>query len=95
MDKKHSIAYLVSLQNTLHDLMGQTIVGSRYTKALGAGIESLANKDIELKSSKFTVKILENKGNIYVNVYFTEGGLIETHEYLIEDLIDENSLGDA
>ena len=95
MNKKTSIAYLLTLQTTLDDLMGKSILGSRYTKALGAGIESLATNELELESNKYTVKILENKGNIYVQVYFTNGGLIETHEYLVSDLIDETTIGDS
>ena len=95
MDKKHSIAYLLTLQRTLDDLMGRSILGSKYTKALQSGIESLSNDEIELESNKFTVKVLEHKSNLYVQVYFTDGGLIETHEYLVDDLIDESNLGDA
>jgi hypothetical protein len=95
MDKKHSIAYLLTLQKTLDDLMGESMLGSKYTRAIQSGIESLANEDLEVESNKYTVKVLEHKGNIYVQVYFTEGGLIETHEYLVEDLIDEDSLGEA
>ena len=95
MDKKHSIAYLLTLQKTLDNLMGKTMLGSKYTKAIQSGIESLSNSELEIESTKYTVKVLEHKSNLYVQVYFTEGGLIETHEYLVEDIIDEESLGEA
>ena len=46
MDKKHSIVYLLTLKDTINDLMGSSLMGNRYTKALKAGIESLSSDDI-------------------------------------------------
>ena len=93
MNKKHSIAYLLTLRHTLDNLMGQSIMGCRYTKALKAGIDSLATKELEVESSSYTVKVLEEDGDVYVQVYLTNGGLLETHEYLKDNIVDEGNLG--
>ena len=95
MDKKHSIVYLLTLKDTINDLMGSSLMGNRYTKALKAGIESLSSDDIEVTSNKFVIKVVNDKGNLYVKVFLKKGGWLETHEYLAQDLIDENMLGES
>ena len=72
-----------------------TKVGYKYKKALFDGIKSLSNKEVELESTKFTVTVVDKHDDIYIDVYFTDGGLINTHKYCADGVVDENNIGEA
>ena len=71
------------------------MMGGRYTKALRAGIESLSSKELEVDTGSYTIKVLEDNGDVSVEVYVNDGGLLETHEYLRDNIIDESSVGES
>ena len=95
MDKRESILHLITLHKTLDKLMGKSVVGSKYKNALVDAVKSLSSKEIELESSKFTVTVIDKHDDIIIDVYFTDGGLINTHKYCADCLVDENNIGEA
>ena len=77
----------------LDELMGDTILGIKYTKSLRKGIESLEKNRLEVDNGTFKVNVKNKEEIITINVFHKNGEIIESLEYDAKSLIGNNILG--
>ena len=93
MNRKSSISYLKKLYVLLDRLMGETILGTKYTRSLKFGINSLEKNDLIVENGTFKVNIKKNVDNITIDVEHKSGQLIDSHKYDSESILSTNIIG--
>ena len=93
MNRESSISYLKKLYVLLNKLMGETLLGVKYTRSLKTGINSLEKNDLIVKNGTFEVNVKKNINNITVDVKHKSGELIDSHTYDSESLVSTNIIG--
>lgn len=77
----------------LDELMGETILGIKYTKSLRKGIESLEKNKLVVDNGTFKVNVKNKEEIITINVFHKNGEIIESLEYDAKSLIGNNIIG--
>ena len=77
----------------LDELMGETILGIKYTKSLRKGIESLEKNKLVVDNGTFKVNVKNKEEIITINVFHKNGEIIESLEYDAKSLIGNNLIG--
>ena len=93
MNRKSSISCLKKLYVFLDELMGETILGIKYTKSLRKGIESLEKNKLVVDNGTFKVNVKNKEEIITINVFHKNGEIIESLEYDAKSLIGNNIIG--
>ena len=78
MNRKKSINYLKKLHVLLNDLMGDTILGTKYIRSISKGIKSLEKNTLLVDNELFNVKVKNSKGVIRIDVSSKTGEIIDT-----------------
>jgi len=93
MNREDSIIILKKLYLLLDDLMGETLLGRKYTKSLKKGIRSLEKNSLLVKNHMFQVKVKNKKGVIIIDVKDLNGEIIESHVYDSKNIISDDIVG--
>ena len=95
MDRELSIRYLKKLHILLDELMGNTILGTKYIKSLSKGIKSLEKNKLQVDNGTFEVIVENNIDNITIDVSHKSGELIDTLTYDSKSILGDRILGKA
>ena len=93
MDRKDSIINLKKLYLLLDALMGETLLGMKYTRSLKKGISSLEKNRLLVKNNMFQVKVKDKNGAITINVQDLKGNTIESFKYDSKNVISDDIVG--
>ncbi len=93
MDRKDSIINLKKLYLLLDELMGETLLGMKYTRSLKKGISSLEKNRLLVKNNMFQVKVKDKNGAITINVQDLKGNTIESFKYDSKNVISDDIVG--
>ena len=93
MDRKDSIANLKKLYLLLDELMGDTLLGIKYTRSLKKGIKSLEKNALMVKNDLFQVKVKSKNGVISIDVRDLNGNTIESYKYDSKNVISDDIVG--
>lgn len=93
MTRESSILCLKKLYVLLNNLMGSTILGSKYTKSLKKAINSLERNKLMVENKIFKVKIENNIDNITIDVLSHNDDLIDSIRYDCDSFISEEIAG--
>ena len=93
MDRKDSIINLKKLYLLLDELMGETLLGMKYTRSLKKGISSLEKNRLLEKNNMFQVKVKDKNGAITINVQDLKGNTIESFKYDSKNVISDDIVG--
>ncbi len=93
MDRKDSIINLKKLYLLLDELMGETLLGMKYTRSLKKGISSLEKNKLLVKNNMFQVKVKDKNGAITINVQDLKGNTIESFKYDSKNVISDDIVG--
>ena len=93
MDRKDSIINLKKLYLLLDELMGETLLGMKYTRSLKKGISSLEKNRLLVKNNMFQVKVKDKNGVITINVQDLKGNTIESFKYDSKNVISDDIVG--
>ena len=93
MDRKDSIINLKKIYLLLDELMGETLLGMKYTRSLKKGISSLEKNRLLVKNNMFQVKVKDKNGAITINVQDLKGNTIESFKYDSKNVISDDIVG--
>ena len=93
MNREISIIHLKKLYVLLDNLMGNTILGYKYTKSLQKGINSLEKNELQVDNGTFKVIVENNIDNITIDVSHKSGEIIDTLKYDSQSLLGESIIG--
>ena len=93
MNRKKSINYLKKLHVLLNDLMGDTILGTKYIRSISKGIKSLEKNTLLVDNELFNVKVKNSKGVIRIDVSSKTGEIIDTIKYDSRNVISNDTVG--
>ena len=93
MKRIDSINYLKKLYILLDNIMGNSMLGMKYTKSLRKGIVSLEKNKLFVENSMFKVKVNNSKGAITIDVLHANGELIDSTTYNPDSIISDKTLG--
>ena len=93
MNRQLSITYIKKLYTLLDNLMGETILGVKYTKSLRKGIESLEKNKLVVDNGTFKVNVKNKENIITINVFHKDGEIIESLEFNSNLILGENIIG--
>ena len=93
MNREDSIINLKKLYLLLNELMGETLLGMKYTKSLKKGISSLKKNRLLVKNKMFQVKVKDKNGVISIDVQDLEGNSIESFKYDSQNVISDDIVG--
>ena len=79
----------------LDDLMGNTILGSKYIKSIEKGIKSLEKNKLQVDNGTFKVEVENNIDNITIDVSHKSGELIDTLTYDSKSILGDRIIGKA
>ena len=79
----------------LDDLMGNTILGSKYIKSIEKGIKSLEKNKLQVDNGTFKVEVENNIDNITIDVSHKSGELIDTLTYDSTSILGDRIIGKA
>ena len=79
----------------LDDLMGNTVLGSKYIKSLEKGIKSLEKNKLQVDNGTFKVEVENNIDNITIDVSHKSGELIDTLTYDSDSILGDRIIGKA
>jgi len=77
----------------LDKLMGDTILGTKYTRSLKKGIESLEKNKLVVDNGTFKVNVKNKEEIITINVSHKNGEIIESLEFDAKSIIGNNIIG--
>ena len=79
---------LQNLKAVLHKLMRNGHTRDKYVNALDDAIHEIANSEVHLVTSAFAVDVKEKENDgIIIDIFSTEGPLIDTIEYDSDDIL--------
>jgi hypothetical protein len=93
MNRKRSISYLKKLYVFFDDLMGNTILGSKYIKSIRKGIESLEKNKLVVDNGTFKVNVRNKENTITIDVFLKDGEIVESLEFSSNSVIGDNIIG--
>ena len=93
MKRTDSINYLKKLYVLLDNIMGNSMLGMKYTKSLRKGINSLQKNKLFVDNGMFKVKVNNSKGAITIDVLHSNGELIDSTTYDPDSVISDKTLG--
>ena len=96
MEKNSAANYLKKLRIVLKNLMGDTILGTKYVRSLNIAINVLEGNHAELITDVYAVNAINHNEGIIVDVFHNESGkLIESIEMGPSSIVDEKNLGET
>ena len=93
MNRKRSISYLKKLYVFFDDLMGSTMLGSKYIKSIRKGIESLEKNKLVVDNGTFKVNVKNKENTITIDVLLKDGEIVESLEFSSNSVIGDNIIG--
>ena len=93
MNRKRSIIYLKKLYVLFDDLMGSTMLGSKYIKSIKKGIESLEKNKLVVDNGTFKVNVRNKENTITIDVLLQDGEIVESLEFSSNSVIGDNIIG--
>tara|TARA_R100001594_G_C4045813_1_gene264099 strand:- start:2367 stop:2654 length:288 start_codon:yes stop_codon:yes gene_type:complete len=93
MNRKSSIRCLKKLYVLLNDIMGDTVLGTKYKRSLKKGITSLEKNALEVDNGIFKVQVKNNVDNITIDVLSKEDEIIDSIRYDCDSFINEEIIG--
>ena len=76
-----------------NDLMGSTILGTKYIKSLRKAIDSLERNELMVENKIFKVKVENNTDNITIDILSKDDDLIDSIRYDCDSFINEEIVG--
>ena len=96
MEKSSSVKYLKNLRTVLKNLMGETILGVKYVRALNIAIDVLDGYHAELITDIYSVNAINKDEGIIIDIFHNEtGSLLESIEMDPDSVIDESITGET
>tara|TARA_R100000995_G_scaffold23600_2_gene10184 strand:+ start:8932 stop:9219 length:288 start_codon:yes stop_codon:yes gene_type:complete len=93
MNRKSSINCLKKLYVLLNDVMGDTVLGTKYKRSLKKGIKSLEKNALEVNNGVFKVQVTNNVDNITIDVLSNEDEIIDTIRYDCDAFLNDEIIG--
>ena len=93
MNRESSISCLKKLYVLFNDLMGSTILGTKYIKSLRKAIDSLERNKLMVENKIFKVKVENNTDNITIDILSKDDDLIDSIRYDCDSFINEEIVG--
>ena len=95
MNRKTSISHLKKLYVLIDNIMGDTILGTKYTRSLRKSINSLERNKICVENRFFRVLVKNKKDHIEISILTKNGDVIDTLKYDNSNIISEDNIGNA
>ena len=93
MNRQSSISCLKKLYVLFEDLMGSTVLGTKYIKSLKKAINSLERNELTVENNILKVQVINNRDNITIDILSKNDDLIDSIRYDSDSFISEEIVG--